>query len=374
MTRALFTTIFTSATAMFATACGDDTTTPDTSGDTIVDGSDAVDTGGDDATTTDTGATDATEADTDTVQPTLGVKLNEISATGSDPDWVELYNGGSTVVNIGGWRLRDNDELHSYIFPASATISAGAYYVVTGDPDGITGFDFGLGGGDGVYLYDAEDKPVDSTVWVDGEAPEGATYGRYPNGSGPFQTLYTPTNGTANVENPDHVCGNNTLEVSELCDGTAFADGVECSDWGFGGGTLGCADCELYTFGGCTPHAAALVINEVTSETDEIELFNGTGSVINLEGFQVKDSSPDNTYTFPAKNIAAGGYVVLKKDVDFAFGLGADDAVTLLDRNAQTVDTADWLEGEALVSYCRSPNGTGGFKGCATASIGSANP
>ena len=38
------------------------------------------------------------------------------------------------------------------------------------------------------------------------------------------------------------------------------------------------------------------------------------------------------------------------------------------------IDTADWLDGEAETSFCRSPNGTGGFKACAAASFGSANP
>ncbi|MFO0750225.1 MAG: lamin tail domain-containing protein [Myxococcota bacterium] len=124
----------------------------------------------------------------------------------------------------------------------------------------------------------------------------------------------------------------------------------------------------------CTPHAAALVVNEVTSEgIDMIELYNGTAATIALLGYQVLDSA-DHTFTFGARSISAGGYVVLEKDVDFTFGLASDDLVKLLDKNGNVVDVADWAAGEAAPSYCRSPNGTGGFHTCATASFGSANP
>ena len=126
--------------------------------------------------------------------------------------------------------------------------------------------------------------------------------------------------------------------------------------------------------------ASDLVINEVTSnskDNDRIELFNGGNAAVDLEGYSIIDASgdPENVYVFPTgATIAAGGYLVLVGDTDHMFGIGADDAVVLRDEAMATIDTADWAQDEALVSYCRTPNGTGAFQTCAATSWGAANP
>ena len=48
-------------------------------------------------------------------------------------------------------------------------------------------------------LFDATGASVDQTTWADGQALVGTSWGRYPDGTGPFATLATPTEGTANV-------------------------------------------------------------------------------------------------------------------------------------------------------------------------------
>ena len=45
-------------------------------------------------------------------------------------EWIELYNRGSTSVNLTGWRLEDAVE---YVFPAGTTIGPGEYLVVAND-------------------------------------------------------------------------------------------------------------------------------------------------------------------------------------------------------------------------------------------------
>ncbi len=48
------------------------------------------------------------------------------------------------------------------------------------------------------------------------------------------------------------VCGNNIIEGTEVCDGTALA-GKTCADFGYSGGTLGClANCFNYDTSSCT--------------------------------------------------------------------------------------------------------------------------
>src|SRR3954468_16292710 len=49
-------------------------------------------------------------------------------------EWAELYNTGSSAVNIGGWQFGDaNDNQWASVFPAGTTIQPHQALVVTGD-------------------------------------------------------------------------------------------------------------------------------------------------------------------------------------------------------------------------------------------------
>jgi hypothetical protein len=48
-------------------------------------------------------------------------------------------------------------------------------------------------------------------------------------------------------------------------------------------------------------------------------------------------------------------------------------AVELLDPAMAQVDIAAWPDGEATVSYCRFPNGTGAFQVCIAQTFGAEN-
>jgi hypothetical protein len=69
-----------------------------------------------------------------------------------------------------------------------------------------------------------------------------------------------------------------------------------------------------------------LLINEVLYDTpgddnveEWVELYNGTGSAINLSGYKLIDNA--GTYTFGSVTIAAGGYLVVAKNTAGFFGL-----------------------------------------------------
>lgn len=164
----------------------------------------------------------------DTTAPTASIVINEIQAYGSD-DWVELYNAGDAAVDLGGWVLRDDDPTHTYTFGPSSVVPPGVYYLLARDPD--LGFDFGLGDADSVLLYDG-DVLVDAVTWTAGEAPAGMSYGRFPNGSGPFGSLFAPSPGAPNAANPAVECGDGAREGFEVCDGADFA-GSTCASLGF---------------------------------------------------------------------------------------------------------------------------------------------
>ena len=74
----------------------------------------------------------------------LKVCINEVQSSndqtfkdahGESPDWVELYNGEATNVDLTGWALTDKPEKPSkwWKFPAGTTIGAGEHLVVLAD-------------------------------------------------------------------------------------------------------------------------------------------------------------------------------------------------------------------------------------------------
>lgn len=380
-TFALF--AFTGLTAL-TTACSDDPAQP---GDTIDDTSEVVDTSevsdtGDATDTTQPDGTDATDTtdtadatetsvpdgtgdttpDGEVIQP-LAVVINEVAASGDPADWIELYNAGSTAVDITGWLLRDSDPTHAYVFASGSSLAPGEYRVIERDDTGANGFNFGLGGADAVFLYDLDQNPVDQTSWNEGESPATFSWGRIPNASGDFQTLVNPTRGAANQPNPASTCGNGNIEGLEICDSTAFGD-LTCKSFGWGSGTLACIEeCSRISQTACVARAPGLVINEVESdESDRIEIYNGTANQLDLAGFKVTDAGGGSYEIVEDSVVAAGGYLVLEKDINHTFGLGDDDTVTLLDKDDEVVDSISWPAGRAIPSYGRTPNGVGGFR------------
>ncbi|MFO0749591.1 MAG: lamin tail domain-containing protein [Myxococcota bacterium] len=350
-------------------------TVADTVGDTVEDT--ALDTLED--TVEDSAVDTATETIEDTVvdtvedvdtTPTVQVVVNEIAAVGAPDDWIELFNAGPTEADLSGYLVRDDDPLHGYVLPDGTTLASGAYLVLTRGVE----LDFGLGGADEANLLDPDGALVDGTGWVAGQSPADQSWGRIPNGSGEFMTLLTPSPGAENIANPVVECPDGAIDPGEACDSDDFG-GLTCERFGWGGGALACADqCTRIDQSGCTPHAAGLVINEVTSSgDDQVELLNTGAMAVSLDGWLMLDDS-SNTYAFPSgTSVAAGARLVLVKGVDHSFGLGGADAVILEDELGTVVDTADWIDGEAVTSYCRIPDGTGGFRACSVATFGDVN-
>ncbi|TWU32194.1 CotH kinase family protein [Novipirellula artificiosorum] len=150
------------------------------------------------------------------------IYINEImadnDATIEDPDeadafedWIELYNPGTTSVDLSGFYLTDDAaDPTQWQFPDGSTIDAGGYLVIWADGDADQGDDhasFKLSAnGESVFLYN-----VDGTTLVDsitfGEQATDVSYGRFPNGSSTLVVLSAATPGAANtndvIENVD---------------------------------------------------------------------------------------------------------------------------------------------------------------------------
>lgn len=185
------------------------------------------------------------------------------------------------------------------------------------------------------------------------------------------------------------VCGDGELGGREVCDGAELG-GTRCGDLDPGlAGALACAgDCLSFDASACEgqPSGAWVVLNEVTSKSadvgpyadlgDAIELVNVGGEVAELGGWRLSDDPTlpaDRTYVFAADRALGPGEIVVlvARDEltgvgDLPFGLGANnvETVTLVDADGATRDALAVRGSDALVSYCRLPDGTGSWQVC----------
>jgi hypothetical protein len=118
-------------------------------------------------------------------------------------------------------------------------------------------------------------------------------------------------------------------------------------------------------------------INELSSNSpDFVELINTGTEAVDLSGWVLKDSTDNNSYTFPSgSSMGAGEILGLRgENVDFAFGLGNGDAVRLLSPEAVLIDSYSYpAHAPAGRSYGRCPDGTGDFIVTAASSLGAEN-
>ena len=201
--------------------------------------------------------------------------------------------------------------------------------------------EFGLGARDSARLFRAGTvdlgsvSPADFFSWSEHAL---TTYGANPDGSDDFEETARSTFGAAN-----------DFDVSPI----GRIDGVK--------------------------------LNEVESNGDAngdwVELYNTTGSAINIDGAIITDSEPAHQFVVPAStpDLAAGGYVSFRLDdrtVAGNFGLGAPDAVKLYAPNdvslSRVVDEHSW-ESHATVTYGRTVPGTGAWGQTSASTRGAVN-
>lgn len=124
--------------------------------------------------------------------------------TDSDEEWIELYNGTSSTVDLGGYTIVDNNGTgSSYTFPTGSNIAPGSYFTVATNVAGfqaIYGFDADTYGsipalnntGDALILTDGQSNEVDVVAWEGGASsgiPSGWGSTSDPNAS-TGETIY----------------------------------------------------------------------------------------------------------------------------------------------------------------------------------------
>ena len=200
--------------------------------------------------------------------------------SGDDDDWIEIYNGGDSAVNIGGmyltdnlsspagWRVPDNN-------PAATTIPAKDFLLIWADgetSEGTLHANFRLGSdGEQAGLFAADGKTLIDSVTF-GPQAEDRSYGRLPDGSGDWQFLAVPTPGKSNSSAPAAVV------ISEI----------------------------MYH-----PYHPDTSPEDIGAEY--IEFFNRGAEPVNLSGWRISNGVD---FTFPDVTLGAGEYLAVAADVD----------------------------------------------------------
>jgi len=142
-------------------------------------------------------ALDTTSAQ-DTVLPSneIGLYINEIAAKGDPDDWFELYNAGETAIDLSGLQFSDDIAAGpKATFEQGLIIEPKGFLQIICSDETVG---FKLGKDEELGLYDADGALIDSVDWNDGDAPEGASYGRSEDGGAKWTTLTPASPGSSN--------------------------------------------------------------------------------------------------------------------------------------------------------------------------------
>lgn len=338
-----------------------------------------------------TGGTDGTGSETSapttggtTGAPASPVVLNEVVSRSPNEgpyegrgDAVEIYNAGDAIIDLSGWKLSDDPGFpadKTYVFPKGTSLAPGGYLVLTeldvnGLPDALP-FGISTAAEETVTLVDAGGNVADVLTLKGSDAVD--SWCRVPDGSGTWQHC-AQTLGAANAA-ATAFCGNAAIEPGEACDG-ANLDGQTCENVGLGysGGTLACSPTCALDGTLCTTDSL-VVINELDSVEDRIEVYNAGPGPVDIGGWILTDRLLGATYNpdedlerlvFPTPSmLAPGEYLVIGKGElpgQHPFGLSAEgDTVSLLRPDLTVADQVTYRDGEAEVSFCALPDGPNG--------------
>jgi regulation of enolase protein 1 (concanavalin A-like superfamily) len=191
------------------------------------------------------------------------VVINEILAApaGGGQGFVELFNTGTNMADLGGLVLTDSIGNPQVTLPGGTTLGAGGFLAV---PMVLKA------SGQAIYLFDpAAPRILDVLVYKAQET--GVAYGRSANGGGRWTRLATPTPGAANADR--------------------LIDDIVVNE---------------------------LMYNPISGDDDDqyIELYNKGANAVNMDGWSFVSGV---SYVFPAVNVAPGGYLVVARNATNLF-------------------------------------------------------
>ncbi len=330
----------------------------------------------------------ATPTITTTPSTTRSVIINEIAWAGttsglSEDEWIELYNPGSSSINISGWHLKAADSDPNITFPIGASIPAGGYYLLERD-DNNTVSDIAAdliytgtlsNSGEVLTLSDAANKVIDTANGNGGAWPAGSstTYGsmeRTSTSSESDSAWRTNTGIKKNGKNANNgdILGTPKNSNTPLPTPTPTAEKTDTPT-------------PVPTF---RPPDPRPIINEILPRPgfdwnqdgkvnvfDEfIEIKNLTSIDINIGGWKLDDEANlgSDPYTLPDVTLKPGQRIVfyaLETNILLSDG---GDTVRLLDPSGKIYDAYTYTIARVEdQSICRLPDGNvynGWFEDC----------
>ena len=265
---------------------------------------------------------------------------------GEASDWIELYNAGSTAIELHNVALSDDPTRPlKWFFPEGTVIEAGQYYVVfcsgkdkLETSTGIPHTNFGIRSeGETIILSTRTGELIDRVTV--GNIGRDVSWGLDPvTGEWRIYTLATPMNpnndkGAKEMEKyirKTNYSGVYITEVLASADKVAPASGESPCDW--------------------------------------VEIYNSTGNTVDISLFGLSDNvNWPRKWQFPAgTSIRAGEYKVIRLDKSTVSGTGSSlhanfalkraggEMMTLSDANGRVLDRIYLPEMQADVSYGRS--------------------
>ena len=255
-----------------------------------------------------------------TAAAAVGLVINEFipnpASTDTDFEWVELYNGGSSTVDLSGWVVNTGTTTFSKpgVIPVGTEIIAGGYLVVgqteTSIPEvdvAAPGFSLGNSGStnaDGVRLEDCDGVVVDTVIY---------------GGDNTGDQWVDDTESVSTSLAPSPMEGVSIARVDDGVDTDQSAVDFEIPSYSTPGESN---DAAPTTCGGPT---SGIVVNEFVSDPvgsdtevmgEWVEIFHGGAEDIDLEGwgFQVATSSFSTKYTWEESTIMMPGDFILIGD------------------------------------------------------------
>jgi len=125
------------------------------------------------------------------------LRINEVAASGTPLDWVELVTIGDVDVSLDGLFLTDDaTDPGKGAIPGGLVVAPGEFVVIEIDEFGVG---FRIGSDEQLVLIDTDGLPIDTADWAEGGSPDGGSFGRSVDGAGVFVTFAVHTRGASNV-------------------------------------------------------------------------------------------------------------------------------------------------------------------------------
>ncbi|MGA1841336.1 MAG: lamin tail domain-containing protein [bacterium] len=138
--------------------------------------------------------------------------IEDPNESGAFEDWIEIYNSGSSKVNMGGMYLTDDpNDPTKWQIPAGVSIQPGGYLLFWADNDeeqGSTHTSFNLNkDGEEIILLASDHTTVLDSIKFDEQMPD-VSYGRYPDGSSSWGFMIaTPVTQNSQHNTPPQIAG-----------------------------------------------------------------------------------------------------------------------------------------------------------------------